>query len=82
MLRSLPFLLLLVACGGSDPVPDADEAAPGPAIEASVDRAENKAIEAQLNATGQPATPEAREQVAENLLGSTDENEQGPLVTR
>jgi predicted small lipoprotein YifL len=82
-MNSFPILtlFLLAACGGSDPVPDADEAATGQAIEASVNEAQNRAVEAQLNATGEANASEAREQVAENLL-SSDENRQEPAVQR
>jgi hypothetical protein len=67
----LPLLLtlpLLAGCGGNDPVTDADEAASAPAIEASVNQAEKTAVQAQLNATGNAADPDAQEQVAENLM--------------
>ena len=74
-MKTLPLLLtlpFLAACGGSDPVTDPEDAASAPAIEATVNQAQNTAIEAQLNATGRPGDPQAREEVARNLMVDTD----------
>ena len=72
-MKALPLLLALSALpacgGGSDPVVDKDEAASAPAIDASVKAAANTAIEAELKGTGRQNDPEARNEVALNVIG-------------
>ncbi len=66
-------LLILAACGGSDdPTPPADESASATAINASVDRAEDIAANAQLNASGNPNTPEGRADLAKNIIDESE----------
>lgn len=43
-------LALLAACGGSDPTPDPEDAAPAAEIDASINHAENVAEEAKEEA--------------------------------
>lgn len=62
----------LAACGGPDPTPPADGAASASAINASVAEAQNLAVNAQMEASGAPNTPEARQDAARNVLGEGD----------
>ena len=79
-MKSVPLLLALslpAGCGGAaDPVTDKDEAASAPAIEQSVKQAANTAIEAELKATGRENDPEARNEVALNVIGEEAGNDQ------
>ena len=74
MMRSLPLSVLfaLAACGEADPTPPADNAASAGAINASVAQAQNTAVNAQLDATGAPNTPQARQEAAQNVLGDSN----------
>lgn len=65
--------LLLPACGGSDPTPPADESATASAINSSVERAEDIAANAQLNASGLPDTDQGRTDLANNIIEQSEE---------
>lgn len=70
---SLSLLLLVAAgCGGPDPTPPADDSASAGAINASVAEAQDIAVNAQLEATGAPDTPQARAEAAKNVLGDSE----------
>lgn len=65
-------LLLVAACGGSDPTPPAGESASANAINATVERAEDIAANAQLNASGTPDTAQGRADLAENIIEDSE----------
>ena len=69
----LPVLLAgLAACGGGDPTPPPDGSASAREINAAVAQAQNTAVNAQMDARGTPDTPQAREKVAQNVLGEAN----------
>ncbi len=67
---SLPILLIaLAACGKSDPAAAPEGSASAGEINAAVAQAQRTAVNAQMDARGTPDTPQAREKVAQNVLG-------------
>ena len=65
-------LLALCACGKADPVTPPEGSASAQEINAAVARAQNTAVNAQMDARGTPDTPQARENVAKNVLGEAN----------
>ena len=83
--RIAPFAVvaLLSACGGSDPVPEGNDAASATQINQAVDAAQQDAVDAGLNATGLANDAQREEALAEDLIttdtATPDSNEQAPI---